>query len=131
MKKLSIVIIALLLTLPMLAQESAVITFEKRSHDFGKINEEGGLASYTFTYKNTGDQALVLNRVQASCGCTATSWSREPVLPGQSSSITVNYNPMHRPGTFMKSIAVYSNGSKQPIMLSIKGNVTPKPAVIQ
>lgn len=111
--------------------EGPTMTFEKRSHDFGKIKELDGLASYVFQFKNTGDEPLVINRVQASCGCTATSWSREPVLPGQTGTITANYNPLHRPGTFMKSIAVYSNASKQALMLTIKGDVIPKSPVLQ
>jgi len=106
--------------------QKATIKFEKVSHDFGKITEEGGNATYIFTFTNAGNSPLVVNNVQASCGCTTPSWTKEPIEPGKTGSITVIYNPLGRPGGFSKSITVHSNASEEQVILFIKGEVIPK-----
>ena len=45
------------------------IAFDDESHNFGTI-KEGLIAEYTFKFKNTGDQPLILKDVRPSCGCT-------------------------------------------------------------
>jgi len=130
MKRFSILFLSLIMSVAFFAQ-SPVMVFEKTSHDFGKIKEQDGLASKKFEFTNTGDAPLIINRVQASCGCTATSWTKEPILPGKSGSVTASYNPLNRPGSFIKSISVYTNAASKPVQLTIKGDVIPKPAVPQ
>lgn len=126
MKKL----IFLFLTLvPLLAfSQKAKIEFEKTSHNFGTIPENGGPAIYDFKFTNTGTAPLIISNVRASCGCTTPAWDRKPIAPGKSGIITVSYNPMGRPAPFIKSIAVNSNASNSVATLTIRGKVTRKPA---
>ena len=126
MKKM-ILMAAMLISMAAVAQEP-VITFEKTTHDFGKINEADGRVTTVFEFKNEGMSPLVLSNVRASCGCTTPQWTREPIEPGQEGNITVTYNPNGRPGRFQKSITVTSNASTEPMRLYIKGEVIPKPA---
>ena len=65
MKKLSLILFGFILTIALFAQ-TPIISFEKSTHDFGKIKEKDGIATVVFTLKNTGDAPLVINRVQAS-----------------------------------------------------------------
>jgi hypothetical protein len=111
----------------MMAQQP-VITFEKTEHDFGKINEADGRVSVVFEFKNEGMAPLVLSNVRASCGCTTPTWTKEPVEPGQSGSITVTYNPNGRPGRFQKTVTVTSNATEGTKKVYIKGEVIPKSA---
>ncbi len=111
----------------MMAQEP-VITFEKTTHDFGKIHEEGGRVTTEFQFKNEGMVPLVLSNVRASCGCTTPKWPRQPIEPGEVGEITVTYNPNGRPGRFQKTITVTSNAKEATTKLYIKGEVIPKPA---
>ncbi len=106
--------------------QKAVITFENKTFDFGQINEDGGNASTVFEFTNTGNATLVIQRVNASCGCTTPEWTQTPVEPGKKGKITAIYNPIGRPGAFNKEIYVYSNASNEMERLSITGNVTPK-----
>lgn len=125
MKKYSLLILALVSFTVLLAQKP-VITFEKNTHDFGKINEEDGKATVVFNFSNKGNAPMVVSRVQASCGCTTPTWTKEPIEPGKKGTITVSYNPLGRPGAFTKTITVYSNASEEVVNLTIRGEVIPK-----
>lgn len=96
--------------------------FEKEVHDFGQI-KEGVKAEYTFKFTNTGKEPLVISNVQASCGCTTPKWTKEPVKPGESGSVTAIYDSKGRPGTFNKAITITSNAKTPQKVLFIKGNV--------
>ena len=114
-------------TTPPVPGRGAGIQFPETSHDFGTI-EEGTRATYEFEFTNTGDSALVLNNVQASCGCTVPTWPRQPIKPGQKDKITVVYNSAGRPGDFHKSITVTTNMKADGVKtLFIQGKVNPKP----
>lgn len=107
-------------------QKKATISFDELTHDFGTFKEEDGKVSCKFEFTNTGSIPLVINRVSASCGCTATSWSREPIIPGGKGYVEATYNPKHRPGKFSKSLTVFSNAAKRVVVLRIKGEVIPR-----
>jgi hypothetical protein len=108
------------------AQPLADIQFEKMDHSFGKIREEGGPAGFNFSFINTGTIPLIIQGVEASCGCTTPEWSREPILPGKGGFIKVSYNPEQRPGAFAKSITVNANVPKNIRVLTISGEVIPR-----
>ena len=105
------------ITLPPVAKA----TFAKESHDFGEI-PKGVPVSVEFSFTNTGDEALIIKDVVTSCGCTASDYAREPILPGKSSKIKVTYNAAN-PGAFTKTITVNSNGQEAVKVLNIKGVV--------
>jgi len=109
------------------AQEKPGLQFEKTQHDFGTIREEAGPVSYEFVFTNTGKTPLVISNVRPSCGCTTPGWSKEPIAPGETGTITAQYNPNNRPGTFRKSITVTSNAEPSTSVLYIQGVVQPKP----
>ena len=127
MKKIFSTLFMALIAVAMMGQEP-VITFEKTEHDFGKIHEEDGRVSVEFSFKNEGMSPLVLSNVRASCGCTTPKWSKEPIEPGQTGSITVTYNPNGRPGRFQKTVTITSNAQQSPARVYIKGEVIPKQA---
>jgi len=102
------------------------ISFEKGEHDFNKIKEDGGSAEYAFKFTNTGNKPLKLINVQASCGCTTPSWTKEEIQPKQTGFVKASYDPMNRPGIFNKTITVQTDGDPQTVYLTIKGDVTPR-----
>jgi len=125
MKKYSILLVCLVLSMLAMSQKS-VISFDFKDHDFGKVNEVDGKITHVFDFTNKGNSPLVVSRVQASCGCTTPTWTKEPIEPGRKGSITVTYNPAGRPGAFNKTITVYSNAIDEQVVLVIKGDVVPK-----
>jgi hypothetical protein len=101
------------------------IKFEKTEHEFGKINEEAGIATYVFSFTNEGNGPLIVTNAQASCGCTTPDWTKEPILPKGKGYIKVAYNPAGRPGPFTKGVSVSTNGEPETVQLTIKGEVMP------
>ncbi len=102
----------------------ANMKFTTEEHNFGTI-PEGPAVSTDFEFKNIGKEPIVLTGVQASCGCTTPTWTKEPVLPGKSGKVTATYNTQGRPGNFVKTITINSNvGSK---VVKISGNVEKAP----
>lgn len=125
MKKYSLLLVCLVFSLATMAQK-AVISFEEKTHDFGKIKEDDGKVTYVFNFVNNGKGPLVVSRVQASCGCTTPTWTKEPIEVGKKGSITVTYNPTGRPGAFAKTITVYSNAVDEQSVITIRGEVIPR-----
>lgn len=130
MKKLVLMFSILLLSVVALnAQEvqkqtkGAAISAPEEQFDFGTIKEADGPVTHAFTIKNVGNAPLVITRASASCGCTKPKFSTEPIAPGKSTKIEVTYNPAGRPGQFVKTVAVYSNGKEGAFILRIKGVV--------
>lgn len=127
MKKIFSTLCMALVAVAMMGQDP-VITFTKTEHDFGKINEADGRVSTVFEFKNEGMAPLILSNVRASCGCTTPTWTKEPIEPGQTGSITVTYNPNGRPGRFQKTVTITSNATEPTKRVYIKGEVIPKQA---
>lgn len=106
------------------------IEFKTETIDYGTVNkgEDSGLRVFEFT--NTGDKELVINDVKSSCGCTVPSKPTEPILPGKTGKIEVQYNM--NPGPISKTITVTSNATNKTegtILLKITGKVVVKEEV--
>ena len=129
-------LMAAFLCLPLVNRAQATtdkprIAFEKLQHNFGTFKEELGVQSVSFNFKNEGKVPLILNNVQASCGCTTPEWTRDPIAPGAKGVIKVSYNAKGRPGVFNKTIRVSSNAENADIVLTILGEVTPKVITVE
>jgi hypothetical protein len=124
MKKLFFTFVSVLL-FAAATNAQGVLKFNKEIHDFGKL-AEGPIASYSFEVTNTGTAPVVITNAQPSCGCTTPEWSKAPIMPGAKSVIKVGYNTPNRTGPFNKTITVISNAENGTVILTIKGNVTPK-----
>ena len=125
MKRIIFILTAILLSVVAVSaqKKQAVISAQETSFDFGSIKEADGKVSHTFKIDNTGDGPLVITRVIASCGCTTPEWTKEPIASGKSGDVKITYNPANRPGAFVKTISIYSNGKKGSFILTIKGKV--------
>jgi len=97
------------------------IVFTKLVHDYGII-DVGSPGHCEFIFTNKKKTSLVISNVRPSCGCTVAKWSKEPILPGKTGSIKINFSTKI-PGTFLKTITVTSNAKNATVTLRIKGNV--------
>ncbi|WP_431159017.1 DUF1573 domain-containing protein [Winogradskyella poriferorum] len=104
-----------------LKSKVAVIEFETETLDYGTVVQNSdGLR--TFNFINTGEAPLLITKVKTSCGCTAPSYSKAPILPGESGEILIKYNTK-KLGSFTKTVTVMSNAEGGNRVLKIKGEV--------
>jgi len=103
-------------------QAGAVISIDKEVHDYGDI-EKGADPYCSFTITNKGNEPLIISNAKGSCGCTVPEWSKDPVLPGESTVMTVKYDTK-RVGPINKSVTITSNAVNEPTkVIRIKGMV--------
>ncbi|WP_299888724.1 DUF1573 domain-containing protein [uncultured Lacinutrix sp.] len=108
------------------ASKYPVIEFNKMEHDFGEIIN-GTPVETVFTYKNTGESALVITDVKSTCGCTIPKdWSREPLAPGAEGKFTVKFNGKGN-NKVSKAITVTSNTKNTKDVVKITAFVKPDP----
>lgn len=74
-----------------------------------------------FTIKNIGNNLLVVDDIDTTCGCTSANYVKKPVGKGDNLDITVTIKPKNK-GYFEETITVYCNAENSPIQLKIKGN---------
>ena len=102
------------------------IIVDKEVHDYGDVPFGGG-GTCEFKVTNSGTEPLILSKCKGSCGCTVPKCDPNPILPGESSVITVKYDTK-RPGPINKSVTINSNATNEPVkVVRIKGTVAPDP----
>jgi hypothetical protein len=123
-KTLSLLILVLTFSVSTFAQSGPAFKFKESNNtfDFGSV-KEGPDAVHVFEFTNTGDQPILIQTAESSCGCTTPDWPKAPILPGKTGKITVKYNTANRVGPINKSIYIKSNASRVPVELKITGNV--------
>jgi len=106
------------------------IEFSEKKYVFGII-EQGNDEEHIFTFRNTGDEPLNVERIKTSCGCTASSIEEDVIGPNEEGHIKVVYKSKNRSGPFHQKIRVFTNDPDQPeTLLTIRGEVKPGPAPI-
>ena len=103
-------------------QTPSQLKWEKETHEFGTI-EQGKPVSYEFTFTNTTSKDVTLTNVKASCGCTATNYTKTAIKPGEKGTVTATYNAAAG-GAFHKTVTVMtSEENSAPKIITIKGTV--------
>ena len=107
-----------------LAQEKTPqIQFDDKDHNWGTIYE-GEKATHIFSFTNTGEADLVIDKVNSSCGCTAALVSEKIIAPGAKGEIKATFDSTRRPGKQTKTITVQSNDpNESSVRLTITGIV--------
>lgn len=134
MKKYLFAIAALIFSAPLLAQNAssqkangAVITFEKKTHDFGDM-VQGDKVEEIFKFRNTGTEPLIITNVEVTCGCTTPKgWPRDPIMPGGQAEIAVGFNSTGKIGRQNKVVTIVSNATNsEGGLISFVANVLEK-----
>ncbi len=100
----------------------AKFSFEENEYNFGEISE-GDKVEHIFKFKNVGDAALVISDIKTSCGCTTPSYTKDPIVPGESGEIMVRFNSKGKSGIQNKKIRVFANTEKSIDIITIKAKV--------
>lgn len=75
-----------------------------------------------FLIKNTGTEPLIIKNVRPSCGCTSVNWDKHPVKPGNTTEISLIFEP-NSLGRFIKSVDIFCNIPQQIYQVKIMGQV--------
>lgn len=103
-------------------QVPSQLKWETDTHEFGTI-EQGKPISYEFTFTNTTNKDITLTNVKASCGCTATNYTKTAVKPGEKGTVTATYNAAAG-GAFHKTVTVMTSEENSAAkIITIKGTV--------
>ena len=102
------------------------ISFDKTLHDFGEI-QNGTPVETVFSYTNSGRSPLVVTDIKSTCGCTVPQgWSKEPLMPGESSQFSVKFNGKGA-NKVSKTITLTTNTEKGREQVRITAFVKPDP----
>ena len=92
------------------------------TYDFGEV-EEGEIVTHTFTFTNTGTEPLILTDAKGSCGCTVPSRPNYPVAPGETASITVQFNSTNKKGKRNQKVTITANTEPRQTFIYLTGTV--------
>ena len=98
------------------------IKFVEMEYDFGVI-DEGTIVTHVYTFTNTGDEPLILLDAKGSCGCTVPQWPRQPIAPGETASLTVEFNSKNKSGMRNQKVTITANTEPPQNFLYLKGEV--------
>ena len=98
-----------------------VLGLKENGFDFGKI-PQGRPVTHIFEFTNNGKEALKLENVVASCGCTTPEKIVDPILPGATAKLKVQYSAAAA-APFTKDVYVQLSGVTQPKTVQITGEV--------
>jgi len=121
MKKLLLLLVVLATTTLFAQEEKGVLKFENETIDYGDITQNSD-GNHTFIVTNVGKAPIIINKVKGSCQCTVVNKPTDPILPGETAEIGVNYSTT-KIGRFSKTVTVFSNANEKTKTLRIKGNV--------
>jgi len=98
-----------------------VIKMNVETHDFGKV-KQGIPVNYEFEIKNISDAPVVVENTWASCGCTTPDKITEPILPGKTAKLKVQYNAA-AVAPINKDVFIKIAGIEAPKSVHISGEV--------
>ena len=123
MKKILLTAVVSLFTLASFSQTKvdAVAKVNTEKYDFGKI-KQGEPVTYSFEIKNISDKPLVVENTWASCGCTTPEKITEPIQPGTTAKLKVQYNAA-AVAPFTKDVNIKFAGIDEVKTVKITGEV--------
>jgi hypothetical protein len=125
-------VVLLLCTVPAFSQEilddellglpTTAIAFDESEYDFG-VARQGEQVQFIFRFTNTGNEPLLLTNVRGSCGCTVPSWPNDPIEPGGTGAIVVEFDTKGKMGPQTKQVTITANTDPPVTLLYLKGEV--------
>lgn len=123
MKKIFFLATAFFFTVAISAQTKPeeLIKVNTENHDFGKVKQNIPV-TYYFEIKNISDKPVVVETTYASCGCTTPEKIVEPIMPGATVKLKVDYNAAAL-GPINKDVFIKLAGIDQAKSVKITGEV--------
>ncbi len=105
------------------AQSQPQLFIENSNISFDTVYQ-GKIVKLSIPLKNIGTEPLVIQRVEASCGCTTTKKPENPIQPKETVNLNVEFNSLGFMGSVTKYVDINSNDSQKPFRsVTVKGFV--------
>jgi len=123
MKKLFLSLTVLTFSAVLFAQKTAadVAKFASETIDLGKIKQSVPAVA-TFVVTNVGTEPLIIEQANPTCGCTMGDYTKSPIAPGKTGTITATYNAAAA-NHFDKHLTVKFAGIDELKSITITGDV--------
>ena len=91
--------------------------------DLGLL-EKDSITNGVLGFRNSGDAPLVISNIFSECGCTAGSYPKEPVAPGERGEIGIRFNAKgRREGPVRKALRIRSNADNSRVVVIVKAHL--------
>ena len=104
----------------------AEIKFENERIDIGVIDGKSN-ANIDFKFSNTGNIPLTIIEAKGNCHCVQAKAPEKAIEPGDSSVISVSFDPEGVSTLFQRTVMVRSNATRDSVELYITGEVKRDP----
>lgn len=105
------------------------LEFNTKEFNFGTIYE-GEKIQNVFVITNTGTEPLVIINAKGSCGCTVPRFPQEPIMPGESADMLVQFDSKNKGKVggqvTSKRVSITANTDPMISYVTIKGKVDKK-----
>lgn len=92
-------------------------------YNAGKV-AVGEVIDAEFEVENTGDEPLIISDVKPTCGCTVSSFSEDPIAPGEKGFVKAQVNTEgFSVGPMTKSINMLANTTPAQTVIVVKANI--------
>ncbi len=100
-----------------------IIDIDRTIYDWGDVSTADGPLNCSFEVTNISATPVTITSVVSSCGCTGVEWTREALQPGAKGSIKAVYSNDEGAYAFDKTLTVYFDAAKKPLILHLRGVV--------
>jgi hypothetical protein len=120
-----VVVLTLLLLTNVLLFSQAKLELKEWKKNFGFV-KKGEVVKLEYDFTNTGKEPLIITGTEIPCSCTSASYPEQPIAPGQSGKVMVEFNTKTVYDRQDRTILLLSNDPKGPHKLRFKGVVLTK-----
>jgi hypothetical protein len=105
------------------AQKKAddIAKLSTETYDFGKVKQNVPPKA-TIVVTNIGTEPLIIDQATPSCGCTVSDYTKAPIAPGKTGTITATYNAA-AVGPINKTLTVKFAGADDVKFIKLTGEV--------
>lgn len=104
------------------AGPSTTVEWTEKEFDYGVV-DQGEKVTHNYTFKNVGNEPLIISNAKGSCGCTVPKWPKDPVMPGEEGEIKVVFDSKGKQGKQSKRVTITANTDPPQTFLTIKGEI--------
>ena len=110
-------------------KEFAEIKFQNERIDIGVIDGKSN-ANVDFKFSNAGNIPLTIIEARGNCHCVQAKAPEKAIEPGDSSVISISFDPEGVSTSFQRTVMVHSNATRDSVELYITGEVKRDPKEI-